>query len=403
MTKAVFFLLWCLVFIVPWEGIFVIEELTTGARLLGAAVFAAAVVAVVASASMRRLHVAFIPLAAFVLWNWLSLAWTITPEQSLGRCVTFSLLFAFVWLIWEFAPSPKAQRLLMWAFILGNGLVLAATYMQFFLGDLATGGRYTAAETNPNAAAIDAVFAICFLLYGMNTLSRGLRIASCGYILAAGLAALLTGSRAGLGALAICILLNLAGFRRIGWGQAFAILVCLFCGWLLAPQAAVELFTSRLGETERARGLGIRQEAWIGGLRTWETNPLLGVGAGSYRVASERGGGPSLVAHNTLINVLVEDGLVGFGIFLFICVMLLRLVWRMPPRERGFWIALLGAYGEYCFFASQEYQKATWLVLALILVQSEAFRRPQVPSSPAARQGRMTAAGTAPLGKRDAG
>jgi O-antigen ligase len=312
-------------------------------------------------------------------------------------------LLTFVWLIWEFAPSPRAQRWLMWAFVLGNSLVLAATYMQFLLGDAAPGGRYTAAETNPNAVAIDAVFAICFILYGMNTLSRGVRIASWGYILAAGLAALLTSSRAAIGALAVCILLNLAGFRRIGWGQAFAILFCLFCGWLLVPQAAVELLTSRLEESERARGLEVRQEAWIAGLRTWETNPLLGVGAGSYPTASEQGGGPSLVAHNTLINVLVEDGVVGLGIFLFMCLMFLRLVWHMPLRERGFWIALLGAYGEYCLFASQEYQKATWLIFALILVQSEAFRRPKGLASAAACQGRMTAAGTAPLGKRDAG
>jgi O-antigen ligase len=386
LQKLVLIPLWCLVFIVPWEGMFVIQELggetlATAARLLGAATFATAVVAVTATASMRRLHLGFIPLAAFVLWNWASLAWTIAPDESMDRCVTLSLLLVLVWLIWEFAPSLKAQRSLMWAFILGNALTFTAEFVEFFRGE-AIEGRYIAAASDANFTAVSFVLAIGFMLYLMNTLNRGLRIAAWGYILVAGLGVLLTSSRAGLAGLAICILVNLVNFRRIGWGQAFAILSCLALGWLLLPQSVVELLTSRVEQEERTRAVEIRQELWAAGLKAWETNPLLGVGAGSYRIASEREGGRRMVAHNTFINVLVENGIVGFGILLFMCVMFLRLVWHMPPGERGLWIALLAAFSVQWNVTSQEYQKVTWLMYALILAQSAATAREPPAASP---------------------
>lgn len=400
MRKVVFVLLWGLVFIIPWEGIFVVEEFATMARLLGAGVFGAAIVAVVASASLRRLSAGFIPLTAFVLWSCLTLAWTIVPEESMVRAETYLLLLTMVWLIWEFAPSLKAQRSLMWAFVLGCSMIMVAVYVQFFLGEDVPGMRYAAPSTNPNGVALCAIFVICFLLYVMNTLGRGLRIASWCSIFACGLAALLTGSRSGIGGLLICALLSLASFRRIGWGQALAILFCVLGVWFLVPQGVVEQLAVRVGQSERSRAFEVRQEAWVAGLRTWELNPLLGVGAGSYPTASERGGGPPLVAHNTFIEVLVEDGVIGLGIFLVMCLTFLRLVWRMPPRERGLWITLLGSFGPNWVVGSVEYFKDTWLIFALILAQSGAFRRAQLPG---AGRARAAAAEATPVEKRHAG
>lgn len=402
MKKAVFILLWCLVFIVPWEGMFVIEEFATAARLFGTVAFAAAVVAVVASASMRRLHVIFIPMAGFVLWNWLSLAWSIVPEESVVRCITYSLLLTFAWLIWEFAASPKAQRSLLWAFILGNSLILAATYAQFFLGE-APGMRYAAAETNANGVALYAVFSICFLLYCMNNLGRGLRIASWGYILAAGVGTFLTLSRSGIGGLFICVFFSLASFRRIGWKAALGILFCLASGWFLVSRTLIEQLGLRTEEGAISRAADIRYELWAAGLATWKTNPLLGLGAGSDRTATEMGGSEHAnVAHNTFVSLLVEGGLIGLALFISMCLLLFRLIWRMPPRERNFWITVLASYSLNWIVGSVQYYKPTWLIFALIAAQSEAFRRPRVPRSAPPRPGRVAVPGPEPKKKRNA-
>ena len=221
--------------------------------------------------------------------------------------------------------------------------------------------------------ALLSVFAICFVLECMNTASGSshLHVGLCCGRRYRGFAVVL---RSGIAGLAICIVLSLVGFRRIGWLTALGILLCIFLGWFLLPKIAVEQLYLRFGAESLARGADIREDLSVRGLETWQTNPIFGVGSGSYIAASILAGGGTNVAHNTFISVLVENGLVGLGIFLSIGVMLLWLIWHMPARQRLLWITVLASLLPAWLAGSMEYQKNTWLIFALIITQAAALR-----------------------------
>jgi len=142
-----------------------------------------------------------------------------------------------------------------------------------------------------------------------------------------------------------------------------------------------------------------RKQIWKAGARVWLEHPVLGVGAATYAEAVRPSlGTPALpghqyVAHNTYLSVLVESGLIGFGIFALLAGVLLVFVWMMPFTERAFWTVTLLVCGLGLTTLTWEHRKPVWLIAALIMTEwSRCFRPSGEPLA-----GRLGASGAEAL------
>jgi O-antigen ligase len=158
--------------------------------------------------------------------------------------------------------------------------------------------------------------------------------------------------------------------------------------------AAVVYFGALASVTARDRILELeggtgRTDIWTVGWRMVEDQPLRGVGAGNFPIASihyllEPGAllrddfivdNPK-VAHNTYLNVLAELGVVGLALFLAVIAFSLWCAARalgvasqagdrqLDVLARAMIVVLVGLLAAD-FFGSRQYSKQLWLLLSL--------------------------------------
>jgi O-antigen ligase len=160
------------------------------------------------------------------------------------------------------------------------------------------------------------------------------------------LALLLTGSRAGLlAAVAAGIVWLFYDQAARRWLAKRRWLVIVGCLALL-----MGLITITGGGSHST--LNHRLYYWQVGIQTWRDHPLIGVGVGGYNQAYLDAGQhltrTARHAHNLLINILAESGLIGFGVFLFFVWKLARIFrQRAAQRAAG---AFLAAITVICTF-----------------------------------------------------
>ena len=137
------------------------------------------------------------------------------------------------------------------------------------------------------------------------------------------------------------------------------------------------LLPSRLQDLdpEESSAFG-RVDAWYEGLHMFLSNPLFGVGAGNFTDYNE------LTAHNSLVLVIAETGLLGYVIWLaFVCygfAMMLALIRHELPVVQSTPIADLPAASRRAQTQARNEQAAAWaqekaLALTLLLSMSSMF------------------------------
>ena len=133
-----------------------------------------------------------------------------------------------------------------------------------------------------------------------------------------------------------------------------------------------------------------RTDIWKVGLRMVKANPVVGVGSGNYTTAEphyllvspgaiKRGDfiiDRTLVAHNVYLHVLAEMGVIGLALFLSVlgfsigaAVRAVSLLRKRGDRAlevlgRALVVALVAMLAAD-FFASEQYSKQLWLLLAM--------------------------------------
>ena len=83
------------------------------------------------------------------------------------------------------------------------------------------------------------------------------------------------------------------------------------------------------------------------------------------------------MAHNTLISLLAEVGLVGTALMAAFWLALLRGMWAMGGPERRLWFAVFAVWGICAMSLTFEYRKSTWLMYALALAHAAARPHPE--------------------------
>jgi O-antigen ligase len=148
---------------------------------------------------------------------------------------------------------------------------------------------------------------------------------------------------------------------------------------------------ARLGEGTSGNTFAERTNAWRYGLKAWAETPVLGVGAGSYVDTQISQGQRDLAAHNTVVSVLVENGLIGFTLYFAFWGIVIRRAMLLPKADRNFWLSVLACYLPAFLSGSAEYQKSLWLLGAMVLCQT-----PQPRAADAKQQGIAARGGRGP-------
>jgi O-antigen ligase len=320
----------------------------------------------------------------FVAWAAVSAVWaedTGAAIDSATRYLPNAMLFLIV-----FAGVRTREQFLWVVGSLVAGAVVAALYGIVAGAPAEDPERVGIGNANETAASLVAggtlAAALAFALTGKPVLRLLTTIAVplCVF------AVFLTLSRGGLVALGASLLaaVFMAGRRRgvvVSLAFAAVIAAVVYFGALASVTAR-----DRILELEGGTG---RTDIWTVGWRMVEDQPLRGVGAGNFPIASihyllEPGAllrddfivdNPK-VAHNTYLNVLAELGVVGLALFLAVIAFSLWCAARalgvasqagdrqLDVLARAMIVVLVGLLAAD-FFGSRQYSKQLWLLLSL--------------------------------------
>ena len=114
MRRIAWVLLLVFAFAIPWEySLNLGEPLGNAARIAGLLLLLVAIPAVLQAGRLRAPGPMQWVVLAFFLWFCCSYFWTIEPLATLDKLRGYFQEMMIVWLVWEFAESPRDLRALL--------------------------------------------------------------------------------------------------------------------------------------------------------------------------------------------------------------------------------------------------------------------------------------------------
>ncbi|HEX8811432.1 MAG TPA: O-antigen ligase family protein, partial [Terracidiphilus sp.] len=370
MRTATWVLLVAFTFAVPWEySLDFGEPVGNVARVIGAVLLLVTIPAVLQAGRVRRPGltspgiVQWLVLALF-LWYCCSVFWSIDRDATLDRLRGAFQVWMAVWLLWELVEKPQDLRVLMRAFVAGSWVLAVLTLVNFVSPEASDQARFAADGQDPNDVARFLVMGLPLAALLVNAERRWwARLLAFGYLPLGSLALLLTGSRegllAGIAALAGCGVLL---FRRRPERLVpafFLVPVIATLIWAMVPAETFERLAT-IPEQLHSGDLNQRLNIWSAGWLAFRRAPFFGSGAGTFVAAT--GLAPIDTAHNTLLSISVEGGIVELALCAAIVFVCASSVLRMRGTLRIGFATALGAWSLTCLAATVEQNRTTWLL-----------------------------------------
>ena len=340
MTKIAYAFLWLFVFSLPWERFLVMPGVAIISRVTGGIAVGLALVAVVMAGRFRRWHMFHV--WALLFWLWAGACFLVyhSGDRLPAKYWTYGQLLLVLWMVWELAVTEARQRGLMMAYVLG-GYVAALDTLLIYRQQAGAARRFAAGGADPNDMAMVLALALPMAWYlGVTAQHTLVRWVSRGFLPLGVLAIGLTGSRGGMIAATVALLIVPLAMTRLSPGRLISAMVMLIAAGGLAvayvPETTIERLATIGTEVEGGR-IGGRGKLWRAGLEAHAQRPITGFGTGHFKGAITPILGPAAqVAHNSYISVLVEQGIVGFALYMAMLVAALHSVLRLRGLERRF-------------------------------------------------------------------
>lgn len=369
MSSFAYAALWFFVFSVPWQNVIVIQGLGAVSRLTGMVAMGMALLAALVSGRVRRWHLFHVAALLFVIWAGTGVL--VFEMQNIPKKFwTYLQLLLMLWMIWELAPSRKRQLGILAAYVFG-AYVSAISTIIVFRRDVG-GSRFAAEGFDSNDIAAILALALPMAWY-LGTVHRQplLRLIFRAYFPVAIVAIGLTGSRGGMLATMVALLIVPLSMTRLSPGRLVTTIAILGITGAVAVAYVPEKVVQRLATTRtevQQGGVGGRLKLWVAAAQAFARRPVLGYGTSGFKPAIE----PYLVAapqaaHNSYLSVLVEQGILGFLLYALMFVTVFRAVLRLPTLERRFALVLLGTLLMVMLPLTWEDQKPVWFILAALL------------------------------------
>jgi O-antigen ligase len=371
MRHIAWFLLLIFAFAIPWEySLDLGEPLGNIARILGLLLILVAVPAVLQAGRLRTPGPIQWLVLAFYLWFCCTYFWTIDPLATLEKMRSYFQEMMIVWLVWEFAESPRDLRDLLRAYVAGSCVLAALTVANLGSPEAVASGQFRFAATgqDPNDVArfLDLGFPLAALLFDSER-RWPTRLLALGYLPLGLVAVLLTASRGGFLAAVVALVgcgILLARTHLKGVLAAIlALPVFAAALWFVVPHETLERLAT-IPEQLQGGNLNQRLNIWTAGWHAFVHAPLFGAGAGSFVAAS--GMNPLDTAHNTALSILVSGGLCAFFLAVAIVALAVRSILITHGTLRLALAVALTVWIVTSLVATVEESRTTWLLLALI-------------------------------------
>ena len=279
--------------------------------------------------------------AASPLWVYLafipaSLAWTVwEPDTRLAIAEAWKMAVIFVAVQNVVDGRARLRRFLLAGAIASLGPALGSIHV-WLTGDALVDGfrtHWRGPYADPNRLSMALVAVLPFALYGALTARRrATRVLFWATAAAQVGAVVLTHSRSGSIAAGVAILLFLARGRGGAVRAAVASLALVLGLVALAPETFWQR-SATLVNLEEDESVAGRENAWkVLGVIVRE-RPLTGVGAGAFiqawgHFAPLQAGARRYIAHNVLLEVVGELGILAFALFCAFCGWILLVLWK---------------------------------------------------------------------------
>jgi O-antigen ligase len=376
MTRVAYAILWIFVFSLPWERFLVLPGMAIISRVTGGLAVGLALVAVVMAGRFRRWHMLHI--WGLLFWVWAGACFLVyhSGDRLPAKYWTYGQLLLVLWMVWELALSEARQRGLMMAYVLGSYVAVMDTLL-IYRQQAGAARRFAAGGADPNDMAMVLALALPMAWFlGMTSRSSLARWAGRGFLPLGVLAIGLTGSRGGMIAATVALLIVPLSMTRLSPGRLISAMIMLIAAGALAvayvPETTIERLTTIGSEVEGGR-IGGRGKLWRAGLEAYAARPITGFGTGHYKSAiTPILGSAAQVAHNSYISVLVEQGIVGLALYMAMLLAVVQSALRLRGLERRFALVLLATLAVTMTPLTWEDRRVVWIVMAILVGFSQA-------------------------------
>jgi O-antigen ligase len=353
-------------------------------------------------ARSRELRAASLPLAAFVAWTGLSLAWTNDVAAGAIEVLAFYIPFTLLALCVARLRWSRLGARVLYGEVTAMGIVFAIVgFYQYQTRDIFQNPKVIYANAYAPFFRVNSVFwdpSIFgrFLVLALApsivliALGRSLRLSllATGAIIVMWLGLLISFSQSSFAALLVVVI----GACFVSWRWRALVAVVLAVA-VLAGITVAQPQVRRSLQTHTTNGLNHatsgRYDLVANGIRIAVHHPVLGVGVGGFKHAyAERvgfkGKDPKKAAsHNTPVTVAAETGILGLALFAWLVVALFALAFRRRRRAIPL-IAGLGIAAVLChslFYNAFFEDPMTWALFGLVaLVIPETVRPAGMPA-----------------------
>jgi O-antigen ligase len=405
MIATAYAALWIFVFALPWENVFVIPGLGTISKLMGLVAVAFAALAALFTGRLRHLNRFHVAALVFLILAGMSVFRSVYADVAVIKFKTYVQLFAVLWIIWELAPDTRHQRGLLTAYVFGSYVgALLTIIVRPSVAHTTT--RFAAEGFDPNDLGMTLALAIPMAWYlGMTYRQPLLRLACRGYLLIGVVAIGLTGSRGAMIATMFALLIVPMTMTRLSPARKMAAIILVLAVGAVSvafiPESSFQRFSSTKEEVE-AGTLNGRLQIWTAGVHAFVQRPLLGWGAGSFDRTIVPWFGRPRAPHNSYLCILVEQGMVGFLVWLTMYLTVFTQILKLPTMERRFALVLLGTMAVAMLPLGWDDRKPVWFIAGVLVAFCVAMRNqqftlgavpqplptPVIPEAPAVRAAR---------------
>jgi O-antigen ligase len=296
-----------------------------------------------------------IPRLGWFLLAWLGATFLSTFNSECGiKGISDVLTYVpFFLLIVNVVDSERRIMQLFWAVVIGIGI-----------GDVA--GLWTtisdAVRMHPQldrlrilslGSAAPYLVMVLSLIAGLTFRMRWTRVQwlVLGLVVSLSIVALILTYTRSMWIVSVVVMVIFAALQKAWWPSVVAAVLIMGLGVGLATSPVIQERTRMLTDLHRDASLVERYEIWGAALNMVRDHPMFGVGAKCFIVHSERYHVPNgqRQAHNQLMNVAAETGIVGLICFLawvaYYAVFLFKLrQLRTVTISRAMWLAAMGSF-----------------------------------------------------------
>lgn len=386
MRSLAYMLSLAFIFAVPWQSA---VHLRTGSLSKAVGIAAALVwlLSVVERGSLRPLHRLQKAYFLFLVWNGLTIYWSIATGISAHGFLTYLQIFVLLVVVWDLYDNESKIESALQAYVLGawiSAISIVVNYLTAPAARFPGHVRLKGIGDQVDGIALVIAIGIPAAWYLASSPSgrrrpKWLRIVSYLYVPVAVFAMLLTGTRGAVLASIPTAMLLLWSLRRtspLTRLAAVSLIAAVVVLIVIAPQgqlSRIATVTSVPQLGSKGGALTDRWEIWVQSRDAFAQRPIFGSGLDTHREAVAIG----REAHNTYISVLVETGLVGFVLFAGVLFSIYSEVVRRTGWEAWYWLTQLGVLALGAMSLSLEDNKPLWILTSLAVSSAALAMRPE--------------------------